>query len=89
MVEVIYARINAPHAPQAQREVYMKIRNHVKELREARMLGKTELAKLAGVSPLIIDRIEKGMPCRLGSQRWILLALGLKLTQRRRVFRDS
>jgi DNA-binding XRE family transcriptional regulator len=40
----------------------MKIKNNLKEIREARMLGKTELAKLAGVSPLTIDRIERGMP---------------------------
>jgi DNA-binding XRE family transcriptional regulator len=67
----------------------MKSRNRVKRIREAKMLGKTELAKLAGVSPLTIDRIEKGMPCRVGSQRRIVLALGLKITERRRVFRDS
>jgi DNA-binding XRE family transcriptional regulator len=67
----------------------MKSRNNVKQIREARMLGKTELAKLAGVSPSTIDRIEKGMRCRVGSQRRIVLALGLKVTQRRRVFRDS
>jgi DNA-binding XRE family transcriptional regulator len=35
----------------------MKRRNNVKRIREAQMLGKTELAKLAGVSPLTIDRI--------------------------------
>jgi DNA-binding XRE family transcriptional regulator len=50
------------------------------------MLGKTELAKLAGVSPLTIDRIERGMPCRIKSQRQIVLALGMKVSQRRRVF---
>jgi DNA-binding XRE family transcriptional regulator len=67
----------------------MKTRNNLKQIREAKMIGKTELAKLAGVSPLTIDRIEKGMPCRIGSQRRIVLALGLKVTQRRRVLRDS
>jgi DNA-binding XRE family transcriptional regulator len=64
----------------------MKSRNHVKQIREAKMIGKTEVAKLAGVSPLTIDRIEKGLPCRVGSQRRITLALGLKLSKRRRVF---
>jgi DNA-binding XRE family transcriptional regulator len=67
----------------------MKSRNSVKQIRESKMIGKAELAKLAGVSPLTIDRIEKGMPCRIESQRRIVQALGLKLTQRRRVFRDS
>jgi DNA-binding XRE family transcriptional regulator len=67
----------------------MKSRNRVKRIREAKMLGKSELAKLAGVSPLTIDRIERGLPCRVVTQRQIMLALGLKLSQRRRVFRDS
>jgi DNA-binding XRE family transcriptional regulator len=64
----------------------MKRRNSVKQIREAKMLGKTELAKLAGVSPLTINRIERGMPCRVMTQWQIILALGLKLSQRRRVF---
>jgi DNA-binding XRE family transcriptional regulator len=67
----------------------MKRRNHVKAIREAQMLGKTELARLAGVSPLTIDRIEKGMRCRIITQRQIISALGLKPSQRRRVFRDQ
>jgi DNA-binding XRE family transcriptional regulator len=67
----------------------MNSRNNLKEIREAKMLGKTELAKLAGISPLTIDRIEKGMPCRIKTQRQIVLALGLKLSQRVRVFRNN
>jgi DNA-binding XRE family transcriptional regulator len=67
----------------------MKSRNKVKRIREAKMLGKTELARLAGVSPLTIDRIEKGLPCRVITQRQIISALGLKLSQRRSVFRES
>jgi hypothetical protein len=47
------------------------------------------LAKLAGVSPLTIDRIERGMPCRIKSQRQIVLALGLKVSEKRRVFHDN
>ncbi len=53
------------------------------------MLSKTELARLAGVSPLTIDRIEKGMSCRLETQRKILLALGLKISQKNRVFKQD
>jgi DNA-binding XRE family transcriptional regulator len=64
----------------------MKRKNAVKQIREAKMLGKTELARLAGVSPLTIDRIERGMPCRVITQRQIILALGLKLSQRGQVF---
>ena len=50
------------------------------------MLSKAELARLAGLSPLTVDRIEKGMTCRLATKRKILQALGLKLTQKSRVF---
>ena len=64
-------------------------RNNLRQVSEAKMLGKSELAKLAGVSPLTIDRIERGMPCRIKSQRQIVLALGLKVSQRRRVFHDN
>ncbi len=63
-------------------------RNSVKRIREAKMLSKTELAKLAGISPLTIDRIEKGNICRLATKRKILLALGLKIAQKHRVFRQ-
>ena len=60
--------------------------NNVRKIREAKMLGKSELARLAGVSPLTVDRIEKGMSCRLATKRKILLALGLKITQKNKVF---
>ncbi len=52
------------------------------------MLSKTELARLAGVSPLTVDRIERGARCRLETKRKILLALGLKINQKHRVFRQ-
>ena len=61
--------------------------NTVKEMREKRMLSKSELARLAGISPLTLDRIEKGMACRMATKRKILLALGLKIGQRKRVFK--
>jgi predicted transcriptional regulator len=52
------------------------------------MLSKAELARMAGISPLTIDRIERGKICRLATKRKILLALGLKITQKRRVFKQ-
>jgi len=64
-------------------------RNNLRQVREAKMLSKTELARRAGISPLTIDRIERGMPCRIKSQRQIVLALGLKVSQRRSVFHDN
>jgi predicted transcriptional regulator len=61
--------------------------NNLRKIREAKLLSKLELAKLAGVSPLTIDRVEKGMQCRLATMRKILSALGLKISQRRKVFK--
>jgi DNA-binding XRE family transcriptional regulator len=61
--------------------------NTVKKMREERMLSKSELARLAGISPLTLDRIEKGMACRMATKRKILLALGLKISQKKRVFK--
>ena len=61
-------------------------KNSLKEFREYLMLSKAELSKKAGISPLTITRIENGMPCRIETKRKILLALGLKLTDMKKVF---
>jgi DNA-binding XRE family transcriptional regulator len=66
----------------------MEYRNNVKKIREAKMLSKAELARMAGISPLTIDRIERGKSCRVATKRKILLALGLKISQKNRVFRQ-
>ena len=63
--------------------------NNLRQVREARMLSKAELARRAGISPLTIDRIEKGIPSRIATRRKILLALGLKLSQWREVFKEN
>jgi len=60
----------------------------VKKIREARMLSKAELARLAGISPLTLDRIEKGKACRIATQRRIVLALGLKTSEKHRIFKE-
>jgi predicted transcriptional regulator len=73
---------------QAEEGKRMEQTNNVRKIREAKMLGKAELARLAGVSPLTIDRIERGKICRLATQRKILLALGLKISQKHRVFKQ-
>ncbi|MDO8583790.1 MAG: helix-turn-helix transcriptional regulator [bacterium] len=62
--------------------------NNVKQIREEKMLSKSELARMAGISPLTLDRIEKGKDCRMATKRKILLALGLKIQQRERVFKQ-
>jgi DNA-binding XRE family transcriptional regulator len=60
--------------------------NNVQSFREALMMSKAELARKAGLSTLTIDRVEAGRPCRLDTQRKILLALGLKVSDKDRVF---
>jgi DNA-binding XRE family transcriptional regulator len=60
--------------------------NHVQALREEQLLSKAELARRAGVSPLTIDRIERGESCRLDTKRKIILGLGLKVSDKDRVF---
>ncbi|RPH74204.1 XRE family transcriptional regulator [bacterium] len=62
--------------------------NNVKKIREARMLSKAELARLAGISPLTLDRIERGKDCRLATKRKILLALGLTIEQKHTLFKQ-
>ena len=62
--------------------------NNVKKIREAKMLSKAELARMAGISPLTLDRIEKGKACRMATKRKILLALGLQISQKQKLFRQ-
>ena len=50
------------------------------------MMSKAELARKAGLSTLTIDRVEAGRPCRLDTKRKILLALGLKISDKDKVF---
>ena len=64
----------------------MKKDNRVRKIREEKMMSKAELARKAGVSVQTIDRIEKGMSCRLDTKRKILLALGYSLEEKGRVF---
>ncbi|MCY1056071.1 helix-turn-helix transcriptional regulator [Nannocystis sp. SCPEA4] len=60
--------------------------NNVRKLRQAAMMSKAELARRAGVSPLTIDRVESGCPCRMDTKRKILEALGLSPSAREQVF---
>jgi DNA-binding XRE family transcriptional regulator len=66
----------------------MASKNRVKETRESLLMSKAELAREARVSPITISRIEQGLPCRMETKRKILLALGLKLTEKDKVFKD-
>ncbi len=63
--------------------------NRVRRLRLAQKLSKLELAQRAGISPLTVTRVEEGMPARIATRRKLVLGLGLKLSERRRVFREK
>jgi DNA-binding XRE family transcriptional regulator len=63
--------------------------NSLKKHREKVLMSKAELARKAGLSALTIDRIEKGKSCRLETKRKIILALGLQLTDRGKIFGDD
>ena len=66
----------------------MKEKNNLKKLREAKLMSKAELARLAGVSAVTIDRIERGEQCRVETKRKIILALGYELIDKEKVFQD-
>ena len=70
-------------------QLTMKIRNKVKNIRESRLLSKSELARKAGVSVLTIARIERGEECRMETMRKIILALGYSLEDKTKVFQDQ
>jgi DNA-binding XRE family transcriptional regulator len=51
-------------------------------------MSKAELARLAGVSSVTIDRIERGAECRMETKRKILIALGFDLSEKDKVFQQ-
>ncbi len=64
-------------------------RNAVQKIREGLLMSKAELARKAGVSPLTIDRVEKGKDCRMETKRKIILALGYNLSDKSRLFPEG
>jgi len=65
------------------------IQNIVSKIRKNQLMSKAELARKAGVSPLTIDRIEKGENCRMETRRKIILALGYKLSDKDKIFPEA
>ena len=65
------------------------IRNNVKQIREKKLMSKAELARKAHVSPMTVDRIEQGYPCRIETRRKIIKALGFKISERIDVFPEA
>jgi DNA-binding XRE family transcriptional regulator len=60
--------------------------NSLRQIRESFMISKAELARSSNLSALTLTRIERGKPCRMETKRKILLALGLKISDRDEVF---
>jgi len=61
-------------------------KNFLRQTRESLMLSKAELARKANLSPITIARIENGKSCRMETKRKILLALGMKLSDKNKIF---
>ena len=76
-------------APAKHGKTARKVKNNVRKMRMERMMSKAELARRAGLSTLTVDRVERGMSCRMDTKRKILEALGLKPQDRVMVFGDS
>ena len=81
--------VSAGSAGSGKSKVLGKRANRVRETRIERMMSKAELARRAGLSVLTIDRVEKGLGCRMDTKRKILEALGLSLADRFRVFGEE
>jgi DNA-binding XRE family transcriptional regulator len=64
-------------------------KNNLKEIRESLMISKAELSRNAKISPLTITRIERGEPCRVETKRKIVLALGLKISDKDKIFGEN
>ncbi len=62
------------------------IHNTVGKMRKKLLMSKAELARNAGISPLTLDRIEKGMSCRIETKRKIILAFGYSLSDKGLIF---
>jgi predicted transcriptional regulator len=60
--------------------------NNVRKIRENLLMGKAELARKAGLSPVTVDRVERGLIARPSTKRKILFALGYSILQKDQVF---
>ena len=63
--------------------------NRLKEVRENLLISISELARNAGISPLTIARVERGLSCRHLTKRKILAALGLEPYQKHKIFPEN
>lgn len=64
-------------------------RNKLQEWRKKLLISRSELARKSGLSIVTIARVEKGESCRLDTQKKILLALGMDIKDKEKVFLDD
>ena len=64
-------------------------KNSLKKIRKSLMMSKAELARRANISDKTIARIENGIPPRLETKRKIILGLGLKISDKNKVFGEG
>ena len=64
-------------------------RNSLRNFRESLLMSRAELARKAGISPLTIDRAEKGLPCRKETKIRIMMALGYDLSEMDTIFPEE
>jgi DNA-binding XRE family transcriptional regulator len=61
----------------------------LRDIRESLLISKSELARKARITEKTITRIENGHPCRIETQRKVLLALGYNISDRDKVFANN
>ena len=69
--------------------MYESGHNTVRKIREKLLMSKAELARKAEISQFTIDRIEKGMSCRIETKRKIILAFGYDLSEKGLIFTNN
>ena len=62
------------------------VHNAVRKIREKLLMSQAELARNAGIYPLTVHRIEKGLSCRIETKRKIILAFGYDLSDKGLIF---
>jgi ribosome-binding protein aMBF1 (putative translation factor) len=85
-------QVAAKTVQSSKARIKKKTAAHESGLRKARierMMSKAELARRANLSVLTIDRVERGLGCRMDTKRKILEALGLSLADRVSVFGEE
>lgn len=64
-------------------------KSKLRRYREDNLISKAELSRKAGISPITLNRIEEGFPCRIDTKRKILEALGLFAKDKHLVFGEE